>query len=159
MIQKGERMPRPKKNRYVHRPPIYKSFRPIDIMPRYLQELDLTLDEYEAIRLADYEGLGHQAAAEEMEISRPTFTRLIEQARKKISIFLVEGRQLNISGGNVHFRSNIIRCLDCGRTYNASFSQVFELCPVCGSPNLIDLAGGFGHGRCCRKHRHKKGNF
>ena len=143
-------MSRPKKERMVHKPPLYTAFKPVGIMRSTLQQLVLSLDEYEAIRLADYMGMEHVEAAEEMEISRSTFTRLIEKARKKISQFIIEGKQLFIEGGNIHFRGNVIRCTDCGHMFNIGFDNNMIKCPTCGSTNLIDLAGGFGHGRCCR---------
>ncbi len=144
-------MPRRKKNRIVNYPPIFTDFKPVGIQSRSLQELILSLDEYEAIRLADFVGLNHIEAAEEMEISRSTFTRLILQARKKLADFLVNGKVLSISGGNIHFRGNIIKCLNCGHMFNTKFQENFTHCPSCGSSQLVDLAGGFGHGECCGK--------
>ena len=150
-------MSRPKKDRMVHQPPLYTAFKPVGIMGSTLQQLALNLDEYEAIRLADYLGMDHTEAAEEMEISRSTFTRLIEEARKKVSQFFIEGKQLYIEGGNIHFRGNVIRCLDCGHMFNTGFENDLIKCPACGSTNLMDLAGGFGHGRCCRGHNRNRG--
>jgi uncharacterized protein len=143
-------MSRPKKERIVHRPPLFTSFKPIGIMRRDLEPILLSLDEFEAIRLADYIGLEHSEAAEEMEISRSTFTRLIEKARHKISQFIIDGKGLFIEGGNVHFRGNVIRCQDCGHMFNTNFEQQLSECPSCNSSNLFDLAGGFGHGNCCQ---------
>ena len=143
-------MSRPKKERIVHRPPLFTAFKPIGIMGNALEQIALSLDEFEAIRLADYMSLEHSEAAEEMKISRSTFTRLIEKARNKISHFLIEGKGLFIDGGNVHFRSNVIKCQDCGHMFNTNFEQQLDKCPCCGSNKLLDLAGGFGHGRCCR---------
>lgn len=142
-------MPRPVKERYVSRPPLYTDFKPGGIPGSNLKKLMLGLDEYEALRLADYLGMEHSEAALEMEISRPTFTRLVEKARQKISQFLVEGRHLLIEGGQIHFRGNLIKCLDCGRMFNTRLGEDFSTCPSCGSSNLVDLAGGFGHGECC----------
>ena len=150
-------MSRPKKDRMVHQPPLYTAFKPVGIMGSTLQQLALNLDEYEAIRLADYLGMDHAEAAKEMEISRSTFTRLIEEARKKVSQFFIEGKQLYIEGGNIHFRGNVIRCLDCGHMFNTGFENDLIKCPACGSTNLMDLAGGFGHGRCCRGHNRNRG--
>ncbi len=144
-------MSRPQKNRIVSKPPLYASFKPTGIQKSRLQQITLTLDEYEAIRLADYLNMEHKEAAEEMEISRPTFTRLIDKAHAKAAAFLVEGKELCIQGGCVHFRGNIIKCVDCGHMFNLSFDSTLEACPSCGSKNLIDLAGGFGHGRCCKE--------
>ncbi len=142
-------MPRPEIDRIVHLPPLFNEFKPIGVSGRFLNEIQLSLDEYEAFRLADYLGMSQEEASAEMEISRPTFTRLIEKARKKIAEFLITGQKLRIEGGNVHFRQNILRCHDCGHMFNTDFmSQVTE-CPECHSKNLINLAGGFGHGKCC----------
>jgi predicted Zn-ribbon and HTH transcriptional regulator len=102
-------------------------------------------------------GMDHAEASDEMEISRSTFTRLIEQARKKTAQFLVEGKELFIEGGNVHFRGNIIRCQDCGHMFNIKINALVSKCPECESGNLINLAGGFGHGRCCVRH-HNRGD-
>ena len=144
-------MSRPKKERIVHEPPIYTRFKPVGIRSYAVEQIPFTIDEYEAIRLADYLGMEHSEAAEEMEISRSTFTRLIEIARKKMADFLVEGKELFIEGGNIHFRENLIRCLDCGHMFKTNFEKKVIKCPVCDSNNLLDLAGGFGHGRCCRR--------
>ena len=84
-------MPRPQKERIVHKPPLFTEFKPTGIARKYLSQTSLSLDEYEALRLADYESLSHNEAADEMEISRSTFTRLIEHARKKIASFIIKG--------------------------------------------------------------------
>lgn len=150
-------MARPKKERLVHNPPFFTEFKPVGAAARFLQEVQLHLDEYEAFRLADHMGLSHEEAAEEMEISRSTFTRLIEKARKKIADFIISGRILTIDGGNIHFRKNIIRCVDCGYMFKTNFQTSFDSCPECQSKNLINLAGGFGHGKCCANRNIKKG--
>jgi len=61
-----------------------------------LEEVSLTLDEIEAIRLADYEGLYHEAAAVRMKVSRQTFGRILNDARRKVSECLVKGKALRI---------------------------------------------------------------
>jgi predicted DNA-binding protein (UPF0251 family) len=61
-----------------------------------LEEVNLSLDELEAIRLADYEGLYHEQAAEKMNISRPTFGRILNEARRKLAEVLVDGKALKI---------------------------------------------------------------
>ncbi len=143
-------MPRPQKNRFVYQPPLYTEFRPVGFGQRFLQQVDMTIDEYEAIRLVDYQGLSHEQAAEEMGISRPTLTRLLDSARKKLSDMLVNGKRLVIAGGNVSFRVEIIRCLDCGHMFRIPYGEKMEKCPVCGSTNLLHLGmppgGGFGRG-------------
>jgi hypothetical protein len=63
----------------------------------------LTLDELEALRLADLEGLGHADAAGRMNVSRPTFGRIIEQARKKVATALINERGIGVEGGVIRF--------------------------------------------------------
>jgi len=142
-------MPRPQFNRIVHEPPLYSDFKPIGVRGRNLEQIVLTLDEFEAFRLADQLGLSHALAADEMEISRSTFSRLIEKARKKVADFIILGKTLTIGGGKVHFRVNIIQCKDCGHMFKTSFKQSITECPSCHSKRLLNLAGGFGHGKCC----------
>jgi len=149
-------MPRPKNNRIVHEPPLFSEFKPIGVPGTGLDRILLSLDEYEAIRLADFMGMSHEEAASEMEISRSTFSRLVDQARKKVAAFLIQGKLLAIEGGEIHFRYNIIRCLDCGHMFKIKIDTVVKDCPECKSENLINHAGGFGHGHCCRGRHHKK---
>ena len=150
-------MPRPKSNRIVHEPPLFTEFKPVGVPGTELEQVLLSLDEYEAVRLADYVGMSHEEAADEMEISRSTFSRLIEQARKKMASFLFQGKLLTIIGGNVHFRFNIIRCKDCGHMFKINIDSPMTECPECHSTNLLNHAGGFGHGKCCRGNLNKKG--
>ncbi len=151
-------MSRPQKERLVDNPPKYSEFKPAGVAAKFLDQIELTLDEYEALRLADYEAMSQEDAAATMQISRPTFTRLIAAARFKISDFLINGKILNIDGGNIHFRENLFRCLDCGHIIKSNFNHTFERCPVCLSPNLLNMAGSFGHGKCCaNRHRGKGG--
>jgi len=151
-------MSRPEKKRIVFEPPVFTEFKPVGIANKLLERVDLTLDEYEAFRLTDYLGMSHEEAAEEMEISRSTFTRLIEKARKKIAELIVNGKSLAIEGGNIHFRNNIFRCFNCGYMFKTNISNSFIECPNCHSKNLINLAGGFGHGKCCNVHYNRGGN-
>ena len=149
-------MPRPKSNRIIHEPPLFSEFKPVGIRGQSLEQILLPLDEFEAFRLADQLGLSHAEAAEEMEISRSTFTRLIEKSRRKIADFIIQGKMLTIEGGNVHFRTNIIQCKDCGHMFKSNFKDTVTECPSCHSKSLLNLAGGFGHGRCCDNHYNLK---
>ena len=142
-------MPRPQFNRIVHEPPLFSDFKPIGVRGHDLEQIILTLDEFEALRLADQLGFSHALAADEMEISRSTFSRLIEKARKKVADFIIQGRLLTIEGGTVHFRVNIIECKDCGHMFKINFEQHITECPVCQSKKFINMAGNFGHGKCC----------
>jgi predicted DNA-binding protein (UPF0251 family) len=142
-------MPRPKKNRTVFEPPVFTEFKPLGIRATALEEIQLTLDEYEAIRLADFSGMAHEEAADKMRISRSTFSRLIMKSRKKVADFLLHGKLLRIEGGNIHFSKNIMKCLSCGHLFKTDLQQKINECPSCHAEELMSLAGGFGHGDCC----------
>ena len=150
-------MPRPENNRIVYKPPVFTEFKPTFVQAKELQNSFLSIDEFEAIRLADYAGLSHLEAAREMSISRPTFSRLILKARKKMADFIVLGRRLTIEGGNIHFKNNILQCDNCGYNIVSKIGELYEFCPECNSRQLRNLASGFGHGNCCISHNHKKG--
>ena len=152
-------MPRPKNDRIVNQPPLYAEFKPIGVAGIELKQILLSLDEFEATRLADYQGLSHEEAAEEMNISRSTFSRLIEKARRNIADFLVHGKLLTIDGGSIHFRNNIIKCIDCGYMFKTNIGIPLSNCPDCNSTNLLNHAGGFGHGRCCVDNNKKIGGL
>jgi predicted DNA-binding protein (UPF0251 family) len=89
-------MPRPKKNRCVSCKPDVTYFKPRGIPLMALEELSINMDELEAIRLADYEGLYHEDAARKMEISRQTFGRILNEAHKKVAESLLKGKALKI---------------------------------------------------------------
>jgi uncharacterized protein len=94
-------MPRPKCCRHVCGVPDKNYFKPRGIPASELEEVVLNLDEYEAIRLADYEQLYQEEAATRMNISRQTFGRIIETSHHKIADVLVHGKALKIEGGEV----------------------------------------------------------
>ena len=71
-------------------------FKPRGIPLVELEEVSLSLDELEALRLADYEGRYHEDAAQEMKISRPTFGRIVNDARRKVAEALTQGKALRI---------------------------------------------------------------
>ncbi len=92
-------MPRPKKCRNVWCTPYITYFKPAGIRVIGLEEVVLTIDEFEAIRLKDLEGLDQEEAAKRMNISQPTFHRLVLSARKKVTDAIVNGKAIKIEGG------------------------------------------------------------
>lgn len=142
-------MPRPQYNRIINEPPLYSHFKPMGVKGENVKQIVLTLDEFEAFRLADQLDYSHAQAADEMEISRSTFSRLIQKARKKIADFIILGGVLTIGGGSVHFRVNILHCKDCGHMFKVKFEENISECPECQSEKILNLAGSFGHGKCC----------
>jgi len=94
-------MPRPRHCRRVAHLPQANFYKPRGIPLSVLQYVTLTVDELEAIRLADLEGLYQEQAAEKMNISRQTLGRILETAHKKIADALVNGKALSIEGGPI----------------------------------------------------------
>lgn len=97
-------MPRKKCLRQVAHHPDVIYYKPAGIPMRDLQELVLHVEELEALRLADLEGLYQEAAAEKMEVSRATFGRIIGEARQKIAKALIQGMAIRIEGGSFKMR-------------------------------------------------------
>jgi uncharacterized protein len=89
-------MSRPKKCRCINCSPNASYFKPKGIPLINLEEVLLSLDEFEAIRLADHEGLYHEEAAVRMSISRATFGRILEIARSKVADAIINGKALKI---------------------------------------------------------------
>lgn len=92
-------MPRPRKARRVRFNPIFTYFKPAGVRLRELEEVILTVDEFEAIRLKDIEGLDQEQIGKKMDISQPTLHRLLVSARKKITNAIVKGKAIRIQGG------------------------------------------------------------
>src|SRR4030042_1900597 len=93
-------MPRPRLCRRVMFEPGFSYFKPAGVRMRELADSTLSVDEYEAIRLKDLEGLEQEEAAKRMNISQPTFHRLLLSARKKITDAIVNGKAIKIEGGD-----------------------------------------------------------
>lgn len=95
---------RPKKNRWIKCEPGERCFKPKCRPLRGLDGVYLSLDEFEAIRLADVEGLKQVEAAKLMRISRPTFSRIVSSARAKVGDALVNIKAIRIEGGCCNIR-------------------------------------------------------
>ena len=95
-------MPRPVRCRRIEQLPVYRSFSPDDITAT--EDVQMTVDEYEALRLLDGEGLTQEACAARMNIARTTVTAIYENARKKVADALVHGKRLLITGGCCEFK-------------------------------------------------------
>ena len=93
-------MVRPKKCKMVYAEPGVTYFKPRAIPLIDLKEVELTVEEFEAIRLSDLKGLKQVETAKKMGISQPTLNRLLSSAHKKIAEALVKGKAIKIHGGN-----------------------------------------------------------
>lgn len=89
-------MSRPRKCRMVYARPGITYFKPRGTPLRHLTELYLPLDGFEALRLADVEGLSHMEAADRMNVSRQTFGRILTAARRVVAEALIHGMALRI---------------------------------------------------------------
>ena len=159
-------MARPKNCRRVGFMPGINYFKPRGIPLSMLEEVILTVDEFEAIRLADLDGLYQEKAAEKMKVSRQTFGRIIASAHKKVAEALVQGKALKIEGGEFEMASTRkFRCSDCQHSWELPYGTGRpEGCPSCRSGNIhraekdrgYDRRGGRGQGRCCRETLQKR---
>ena len=130
-------MARTKQDRKIEAPPIMEGFKPFGIPRRGLDSVILSIDEYESIRLLDYEGLMQEQAAERMNVSRPTLTRIYENARKVIAQAFVEGKMILIDGGNVEFDRQWFRCKRCHKLIGGIENHV--KCANCTTFNNDEL--------------------
>ena len=125
-------MPRPKCCRQVGEMPEKTCFRPEGTISSYPEEVLLNLDEYESLRLADLEGLYQEQAASRMNVSRQTFGRIIEAARRKVADVLVNGKTLRIEGGPVSSKpGETTRCPRCHHSLGLRNSRDGTICPYC----------------------------
>lgn len=127
----------------------------------------LRLEEFEAVRLKDLEGLEQAECADVMGLSRPTFQRILQSARTNLAKALVEGRAISIEGGSYRMKNRVFECADCAHVWEEApcsegGKHGYEIaCPKCGSMKKLKLddgvkhvcGGGHGHGHgCCGGH-------
>ena len=116
----------------------------------------LKLEELEAIRLKDLEGLEQEECASKMEVSRPTFQRILISAREKVADSLINGKTILIEGGNFTLNICPVKCSSCGKEWMESYENLEAIksgdysCPNCGSPDVF--CGQDCKGKFCRRH-------
>lgn len=116
-------MPRPQKIRCIEGEPGAYYFKPAGIPMTRLKDVELSLDEFEALRLADHESHSHEEAAAHMGVSRATFGRILASGRKKTAGALIHGKALvieknsalNINSGAESDDNLFIKCKRCGK--------------------------------------------
>jgi predicted DNA-binding protein (UPF0251 family) len=143
-------MPRPYKCRCVGFEPGVSYFKPRGIPLSQLQEVILTVDEFESVRLADLEGMYQDQAAEQMHVSRQTFGNIISSAHKKIADALVHARAMRIEGGVYQMAGmKKFRCHECGHVWETPYgTQRPAECPKCRNKNIHRAQEDRGAGRC-----------
>jgi predicted DNA-binding protein (UPF0251 family) len=118
-------MGRPKKCRWVETEPGVTFFKPRGIPLRALEQAIITVDELEAMRLADYLEMTQEEVAQKMQVSRPTVTRMLARAHRAVAEALVHGKAICIEGGDYRLGQ---KCGTCGQW--AAVAEG-EPCPEC----------------------------
>jgi len=146
-------MARPMKLRCVAQLPGAGFFKPAGVPANLLQGVCLSVEEIESIRLKDLEELEQKECAQRMHISRPTFHRILGSARGKLADALINGKAIQIEGGNFGLPQSRFRCNNDGHEWNVSFETLANghpvSCPRCASMNIQPVAlprFGFGRG-------------
>jgi predicted DNA-binding protein (UPF0251 family)/predicted Fe-Mo cluster-binding NifX family protein len=122
-------------------------FKPAGIPARELERLRLTIDELEAIRLVDREGLSHEQAAEAMGVSRQTVGRVLERGRAVVAEALTEGKAILIDGGQYRVTPHRLRCRACETRWLADDQPDGPVaCPRCGSTDITTCWGNHDEG-------------
>ena len=145
-------MPRPPIERTVSGLPRVTLFKPAGVPARDLEQLQLGVDELEAIRLVDLEGLSHEQAAEVMGVSRQTVGRVLERGRGRVAEALVGGKAILIGGGQYRVEPRRMCCPACQARWTAAGDEPVTACPECGATDVGICWGpgdrcGQGHGR------------
>lgn len=145
-------MVRPRKPRFVEGEPTTAYFKPRGVPVRELEEVRLSVEELESIRLVDREGLSQEEAALRMEVSRSTLQRTLAEARKKVADALSQGKALGISGGNYVEAGpggkRWFECITCGHQWTEPFGTGSRACdascPDCGEATVVRTRAGQG---------------
>jgi len=160
-----EIMTRPQKCRRIGCAPRANYFKPRGIPLTRLKEVKLSLDGLESIRLADLEELQQVKAALRMKVSRATFGRIVGKARRTIADAIVNGKALNIEGGEIIMAAKRkFQCANCAYNWEVPYGTGRPAdCPECRAKNIhraeqnrgYARCGGAGRGPCAKNHLRK----
>ncbi len=134
-------MVRPKKWRRVGFEPDVTYFKPAGVRIADMEEVKLSIEGVEALRLCDYEGLNQEEAAKKMKVSQPTLHRLLKSARKRVTEALVSGKAMRIEGGVYKLSAaggyRLFNCFECGNSWKEPYGTGPKTsCPECKSSNI-----------------------
>lgn len=129
-------MPRRRRLRKVVAPPQFSGFRPYGVTDVSKEYIELFYEEYEAVKLADYDLMNHQEASELMGISRPTFARIYETARRKIARALVETKEIKTVFGNAWMDKHWFVCNGCHARFTIPKTIKNYRCALCSSTHI-----------------------
>ena len=131
-------MPRQKRSRLILTPPSIKGMSVVGGQKRSPEKISLFIEEYQAIKLLDYDGMTQEEAAVQMDVSRPTITRIYETARQKVAKAMTEGKDLVIRGGKFHFDDRWFCCPSCKANFRLDEGSDRK-CPTCNSSEITSL--------------------
>jgi len=129
-------MPRRRRLRKIVAPPEFKGYKPYGTNKGGESPIELLYEEYEAIKLADYDLMNHKEASELMGISRPTFARIYESARRKIAQAFVETKEIVTVFGNSWMDDSWFNCDQCNARFTIPKTLEQEICPMCASTRI-----------------------
>ena len=132
-------MPRRKRMRKVVAPPGFRGYKPYGNRHGKIEHVDLLYEEYEAIKLADYDLMNHLEASRLMGVSRATFARVYESARRKIARALVETREIRTVFGDASLDQSWFICNACQARFNIPVTHTRRQCPICKSENIQSI--------------------
>lgn len=125
--------------RKVVAPPGFRGYKPYGNRQGGTGHVDLLYEEYEAIKLADYDLMNHLEASRLMGISRATFARVYESARRKIAKALVETREIRSVFGDASLDQSWFICDSCQVRFNIPDRFTRHHCPLCKSDNIHSI--------------------
>ncbi len=111
-------------------------FKPLGVPVNLLEEINLKIEELEALRLKDIEGLQQSECADKMSVSRQTFQLILSEARKKVVLALTEGMAIHIVGGTFSYNICKYVCLECGLEFEKAYEDTGIKCTECGSQKI-----------------------
>jgi len=150
-------MPRTPKCRRVAFMPEVTYFKPAGIRLRDLEDVQLSLEEVEALRLKELEGLEQEQAAKKMNVSRPTFQRILSSAKYKTADALLNGKAIRIEGGNFEMALRYFRCNNNHEWCLPLASDIEGLaCPTCLSADISEITPAARNGEMKCGLRHQK---
>jgi len=135
-------MVRPQKRRIVAYNPDISYFKPRGIPLIDLEEVQITIDEYEALRLSDLMDMPYEEAANKMKVSRATFGRIVRRARKTVADALINGKAIIIQGGSYRIvdKSRIFVCNNCNKKWKEPRGTGRpENCPLCNQNDFYRI--------------------
>jgi uncharacterized protein len=132
-------MPRRKRMRKVVAPPGFRGYKPYGTRQGRTNHVDLLYEEYEAIKLADYDLMNQLEASQIMGVSRATFARVYESARRKIAKAMVETREIRSVFGDASLDNSWFMCDACDTRFNIPDKNTEHHCPLCKTENIHSI--------------------